>query len=126
MKVEVSAAELLDKITVLELKNQRITDAAKLENVRYELDLLSRVRAAEVPNSARLDGLIDGLRAVNSRLWGIEDELRQCERDQDFSERFISLARAVYRENDERARLKKQVNLLLGSSVIEEKSYQSY
>ncbi len=126
MKVEVSAGELLDKLTILEIKKQRINDAAKVANVEREFVVLSKVCAAELPDSPELQALIDGLREVNSRLWVIEDDIRDCERNQDFGDQFISLARSVYRENDERARLKKEINLLLGSELVEEKSYQAY
>jgi hypothetical protein len=124
--VEVAAGELLDKITILEIKAERITDAAKVANVRAELAALAAVRREALPPSPRLDDLAAQLKAVNERLWEIEDEIRDCERRQDFGPRFVELARAVYHTNDHRSALKRQVNELVGSRIIEEKSYAPY
>ena len=126
MKVEVSAGELLDKITILEIKKERMSDPEKLKNVRHEHDVLSKVQAEELPDSPELRALVDGLREVNGRLWTIEDDIRDCERAGDFGETFVALARSVYRVNDERAKLKREINVLLGSDLVEEKSYQAY
>ncbi len=124
--VEVPAGELLDKITILEIKTERIGDVAKLANVRAELAALALVRREALPPSPRLDELAAQLKAVNERLWEIEDEIRDCERRQDFGPRFVELARSVYQQNDRRAALKRQVNDLLGSRLVEEKSYAPY
>jgi tetratricopeptide (TPR) repeat protein len=124
--VEVAPGELLDKMTILEIKSERITDAAKLRNVRRELAELAAVRQEALPSSPELTELTEQLKAVNERLWDIEDAIRRCEQAQDFGPRFIELARAVYHENDHRAALKRAVNELLNSRLIEEKSYPGY
>lgn len=124
--VEISPGELLDKITILEIKSERMTDAVQVKNVQLELAILSRTRQESLPASPQLKELETQLKAVNQRLWDIEDEIRMCERQQDFGQRFITLARAIYQENDRRAALKKAVNQLLQSRIVEEKSYASY
>lgn len=124
--VPTSPGELIDKITILEIKSERIADASKLENVRRELKLLVGTRDEKVSPSARLDDLSAELKKVNEELWIIEDDIRDCERAKDFGPKFIDLARAVYFTNDKRAALKKEINLLTGSSIVEEKSYQEY
>jgi hypothetical protein len=124
--IPVSWGELIDKITILQIKSERMTDAVKLDNVRHELDGLISVRDRQGACPDGLDGLITTLRRVNERLWDIEDAIRLCERKQDFGTGFIELARAVYQTNDQRAGLKYRINTLLGSQVIEEKSYESY
>jgi tetratricopeptide (TPR) repeat protein len=122
--VEISVGELIDKITILEIKNARISDPNKLQNIRKELEILAAARDGMVPLSSVLGTLVDELRAVNEALWDIEDEIRICEHRQDFRERFIELARSVYRTNDRRAELKRAINDELGSRLVEEKSYQ--
>jgi chromosome segregation ATPase len=124
--VEVSAGELIDKITILQIKSARITDAAKLENVRRELAALEAARDRAIPRSEELDRLTAELRALNEALWEIEDEIRLCERRQDFGPRFVELARSVYRTNDRRSACKRRLNDLLGSRLVEEKAYTSY
>ncbi|KWV14736.1 DUF6165 family protein [Xanthomonas translucens] len=124
--VPVSFGELLDKIAILQIKSERIGDAAKLANVRAELSALERTWMAHPAASGDVARLRLELKAVNERLWGIEDEIRIKEKAQAFDEEFIKLARSVYYENDERARIKKEINLALGSSYVEEKSYQDY
>ena len=119
---KLSVGELLDKITILELKSARFTDARKLANVRYELSELMGI-AARLTSDAAVRAAFDGLRRVNTRLWDVENEIRMCESRGDFGERFVQLARAVYRYNDERAALKRRLNELTGSEVVEEKSY---
>jgi tetratricopeptide (TPR) repeat protein len=121
--IEVAPGELLDKIAILEIKNARIADAGKLRNVQVELAELTALRSEALKISPELSELVAELKAVNERLWQIEDDIRLCERDQDFGPRFIELARSVYRENDRRAALKRAINELLGSRLIEEKSY---
>ena len=124
--VPVSWGELLDKITILEIKSARIADAAKRANVDRELDALRDVvtAAGALPTGAH--PLIDALRGVNEALWDIEDNVRDCERQKDFGTRFVELARGVYHQNDRRAALKRELNDLLGSDLVEEKSYQAY
>jgi uncharacterized protein YukE len=124
--VPVSFGELLDKIAILQIKSERIGDAAKLANVRAELSALERTWMGDPAASGDVARLRLELKAVNERLWVIEDEIRIKEKAQAFDEEFIKLARSVYYENDERARIKKEINLALGSSYVEEKSYQDY
>jgi DNA repair exonuclease SbcCD ATPase subunit len=124
--VEVPAGELIDKITILEIKAVRITDAGKLENVHRELQVLCQARDAAIQGSAELDTLTSQLKAINQILWQVEDAIRDCERNQDFGPEFIELARRVYQTNDRRAELKRQINQLLGSRFVEEKSYAVY
>ena len=124
--VETSPGELIDKITILEIKAARIADADKLANIRRELDALSATRDSCIPPSGRLDELTDALRSVNGKRWDIEDDIRDCERAKDFGETFVGLARAVYFTNDERAALKRAINDLLGAEIVEEKSYAAY
>lgn len=124
--IEVSPGELIDRITILELKSERLTDPAALTVVRAELAGLRAVRDRAVPGSAELDGLAGELWSVNAALWEIEDGVRLCEKEQDFGPRFVELARSVYRLNDRRALLKRQVNSLLGSALREEKGYAAY
>jgi len=126
MMVPVSFGEVLDKITILEIKSERITDAGKLENIRRELNELSNVWDQTLTDPSRVSQERQELKAVNEELWEIEDGIREQEAAGDFGERFIELARAVYFTNDKRAALKKQVNLALGSRFVEEKSYQDY
>ncbi|SDL75246.1 hypothetical protein SAMN04488568_10236 [Maricaulis salignorans] len=122
----IAPGELIDKITILRIKSERIGDDAKLKNVRTELALLNETLASDVPASDALSRLDAALQAVNEELWVIEDDIRDCERDGDFGAEFIRLARAVYVTNDKRAALKKDINVLLGSNIVEEKSYAAY
>lgn len=124
--IEVAPGELLDKLTILEIKSERIADPAKLANVRTELATLAASRKLAIPDSPELAELCGRLKAVNQTLWDVEDEIRLCERDRDFGERFVDLARSVYRHNDRRAAIKRQINELLGSRLIEEKDYAQY
>ena len=119
----VSPGELLDKITILRIKAERIDDLRKLGNVRRELALLEALQQQEGLTGSALDQLASDLAAVNAQLWEVEDALRVCERENDFGPRFIALARSVYAANDRRAALKRAVNTLFGSALIEEKSY---
>jgi Flp pilus assembly protein TadD len=125
-RVEVSAGELLDKITILTLKAERISDPEKVRNIRAELATTEQCWQATYPAQEALSGLRADLLAVNTRLWDVEDEIRECERRGDFGSRFIELARAVYHQNDHRAALKRQVNQCVGSRLVEEKSYRPY
>ena len=124
--VPISPGELIDKITILEIKSQRMTDAAKLHNVRTELTLLSETWKASPFSTTDINVEWAGLRDVNAKLWDIEDRIRDKERDGLFDAEFVELARAVYFTNDERAAIKKQINAKLGSALVEEKSYADY
>ena len=119
----VSVGELIDKITILRIKSARVTDSAKLHNVRHELELLENTQRECVPASAKLEQLTADLQHVNELLWDVEDDIRICERDADFGPKFIDLARSVYRFNDRRCEIKREINLMLGSSLVEEKAY---
>ena len=123
--VPISVGELMDKITILEIKSERITNPSQLERVVQELKALRAVHLGEM-DRAMLDKLSAELKRVNATLWEVEDDIRDCEARGDFGDRFIELARAVYRLNDERARLKKAINLASGSRLFEEKSYRSF
>ncbi len=124
--VPISPGELLDKITILRIKCVRITDAAKLDNVRRELSRLERSWAASVPAATDLVAEEAELARVNAALWDIEDRIRAHEFEQRFDAGFIELARSVYLRNDERAAIKRRINLKLASELIEEKSYRPY
>ncbi|MXZ37151.1 MAG: hypothetical protein F4230_15105 [Holophagales bacterium] len=126
LQVEVSPGELIDKITILEIKAERIADPGKLANVHRELRSLTATREEALEPSPELEEFTAELRRINERLWEIEDDIRDCERNGDFGERFIELARAVYRTNDRRAAAKRSINELLGSELIEEKDYADY
>lgn len=126
LMIEVGAGELIDKITILKIKAVRMTDTAKLGNVKHELNVLSHARVENLKQSAELDRLEEALRMVNEALWVIEDDIRACEAARDFGEKFIELARSVYIQNDKRAALKKSINELCGSSIVEEKSYTEF
>jgi hypothetical protein len=126
IKVPISPGELLDKITILRIKSQRMSDPAKLSNVRLELRALEQTWGASGYAKIDVEADVGALLAVNERLWVIEDEIRDKERAQAFDAEFIRLARAVYFENDERAAIKRRINTVLGSSILEEKSYSSY
>ena len=124
--VPVSFGELLDKIAILQIKSERMSDPAKLANVRNELSALDATWSKHPAWAQDIDALRADLKAVNERLWVIEDDIRLQEKAQAFDAEFVRLARAVYFENDIRARIKKDINLALGSSYVEEKSYQDY
>jgi hypothetical protein len=126
IQTPVSYGELIDKITILEIKSRRIADEAKLANVRNELDLLNATWANDAASQTDISDERARLLAVNELLWDIEDKIRLKERAQAFDQEFIELARAVYFRNDERAAFKREINLRLGSQLVEEKSYQDY
>ena len=123
--VPISVGELMDKITILEIKSERIKNPGQLENIVHELEALRAVRLGDVDRTT-LDKLNAELKRVNAKLWDIEDAIRDCEARGDFGSSFIELARAVYRLNDERSRLKKAINRASGSRIVEEKSYRSF
>ena len=126
IQVPVSYGELIDKITILEIKSRQMTDPAKLANVRNELDQLNATWSAHPAAATDIADERARLLAVNETLWDIEDRIRLKEKAQAFDQEFIELARAVYFRNDERAAVKREINLKLGSQLVEEKSYQDY
>lgn len=126
IQTPVSYGELIDKITILEIKSRQITDPAKLANVRNELDLLNATWANDAASQTDIARERADLLKVNETLWDIEDRIRLKEKAQAFDQEFIELARAVYFRNDERAAFKREINLKLGSQLVEEKSYQNY
>ncbi|MEM7400510.1 MAG: DUF6165 family protein [Pseudomonadota bacterium] len=125
INVPISPGELLDKITILEIKSEHISDNIKLANVQTELKLLSDIWDKTSPNS-ELDSLKQELRENNQALWDIEDKIRIKESNKEFDQVFIELARSVYIQNDKRAETKKKINIKLGSAIVEEKSYADY
>ena len=126
IKIEISVGELLDKITILQIKEERIDDVSKLENIRNELQVLQSQWTASVYSKKDLAKSISELKKVNEALWEIEDKIRDKERAQMFDEEFIELARAVYVTNDDRANIKREINNITGSALVEEKSYSDY
>jgi len=125
MKVEISNGELLDKFSILEIKMGNIADPAKLTNIENEYKELTS-DCTDLLRNSTISSLYAELKSINQKLWVVEDDIRECERSKDFGQEFISLAREVYFTNDERARVKKEINLSSGSSLVEEKSYQAY
>ncbi|MGH8213461.1 MAG: DUF6165 family protein [Rhodanobacteraceae bacterium] len=126
ISIPISHGELIDKLSILEIKSQRITDPAKLANVREELELLDATWAGDPASAADIAVERSELKRINEALWEIEDEIRLKEKAQAFDARFIELARAVYITNDRRAAVKRSINEKLGSRLVEEKSYQHY
>jgi hypothetical protein len=126
ISINVSAGELIDKITILEIKAERFDNAEKRRHVQQELGALQVVRDRGIESLPQLTELTSQLKAINLELWRIEDAIRLCEQNKDFGPQFIELARSVYRNNDRRSELKRQINKLVGSSLIEEKSYAPY
>ena len=126
ISVPVSYGELIDKITILEIKSERIRSAAKLANVRVELDLLNGTWQADGATRNDIAAERDALRRVNEALWEIEDRIRLKEKAKAFDAEFVELARSVYIRNDERAEIKRAINEKLGSTLVEEKSYEDY
>lgn len=126
IKIELSVGELLDKITILQIKAERIEDAAKLENVNKELSVLLSLWEASPYSQNDLKAQINELKAINEELWDIEDKIRDKEKQQEFDKEFVEVARSVYFTNDKRADVKKVINSKTGSELIEEKSYSDY
>ena len=124
--IPISPGELLDKITILRIKSERIQDPIKLANVRNELEMLDNIWSQSVTEDPTIKQLTEELTSINEALWDIEDDIRDEERGKRFGDRFIELARSVYVTNDKRADAKKKINLHLGSEIVEEKSYQDY
>jgi hypothetical protein len=125
MLLPTSIGDAVDKLTILEIKSERITDKTKRENVQKELALVSG-ELASLEGELNCKGLRASLKAVNAQLWDVEDTIREHERRQDFGEEFVRLARSVYRLNDQRAQLKREINLVCGSAIVEEKEYVDY
>jgi len=121
-----SVGELLDKVTILEIKSEKIKDADKLKNIEYELQLLLETWEKTGLSNEQTEALKNDLKTVNLKLWKIEDDIRIKEKDRAFDDEFIQLARSVYYQNDDRANVKKAINQLTGSALVEEKSYESY
>ena len=126
IQVPISPGELIDRLTILEIKSERLADPEKAANVRHELGLLAEAAREAIPETRQIQALKAELKTVNEILWRIEDDIRDCERQGDFGDAFIELARSVYRINDERARLKGRINEALGSAIRDEKSYSPY
>ena len=129
MKIEVSNGEIIDKYTILEIKLSKIKDAKKLVNIQHEYDTLTpdvKSIYAHADDENHLKKLHNDLLEVNKKLWKIEDDIRECERANDFGQTFIDLARAVYYVNDDRSDVKKEINIFTGSDLVEEKSYEEY
>ena len=126
VSVPISPGELIDKITILEIKLERIDSEIKLVNIKNELETLTDACNKAIPISEELKKLMVELKSVNEVLWDIEDDIRGCERSKDFGDLFIKLARSVYVTNDKRMKVKRAINDLLGSQIIEEKSYAAY
>ncbi len=125
ISIPISPGELIDKLTILRIKSEKMTDPSKLENVRFEQRRLQLIADDVFPTDETLSTLWAELYEVNLDLWTIEEDIRKFEDKKDFGPAFIALARAVYVTNDRRAELKKQINTLLGSTLVEEKSYKS-
>jgi hypothetical protein len=126
IRIDVAIGEVVDKVTILDIKLARLTDPAQLRNVAHERALLQAALDAALPDQAALAALRPALQRINEQIWETEDAIRDHERRGDFGPGFIRVARAVYHDNDERARLKRQINEALGSAIIEEKSYRPY
>ena len=120
---EISAGELLDKITILEIKKEKIKDNQKLMDINKELSSLTKTSDEKIPNKNKVDDLIQNLKQINLKLWDIEENKRQAEKNQKFDEKFIKLSRDVYKTNDERAKIKLKINEILGSNIKEVKSH---
>ncbi len=126
VKVDVSYGELLDKISILDIKRTNASAPDQRRNFEAELAVLFESRVRAIPYPAPIGDLYDRLRDVNGQLWAVEDDLRDCEREGEFGAAFVGLARSVYRLNDLRARLKRELNTVLGSELVEEKLYRDY
>ena len=126
IRAPISIGELIDKITILEIKSERITDRAKLQNVKAELKVLDELKLHAGLDTPAMVPFARELKSLNAALWDIEDAIRELEHSKDFGSRFVELARSVYRTNDRRARVKHEINVAFGSEIVEEKSYKDY
>ena len=120
---EISAGELLDKITILEIKREKIKDSEKLKNINKELSSLTKTSDEKIPDKKRIENLVLDLKKINLKLWDIEENKRRAEKEKKFDETFIQLSRDVYKSNDERAKIKLKINDILGSNIKEVKSH---
>ena len=120
---EISAGELLDKITILEIKKEKIRDSEKLKNINKELSSLTKTSDEKIPDKKRIENLVSNLKKINLKLWDIEENKRRAEKEKKFDETFIQLSRDVYKSNDERAKIKLKINEILGSNIKEVKSH---
>ena len=123
---EISPGELLDKISILEIKLVKIKDQKSLEKINKEYESLIEAKKLFIPQSKKLDDLINKIKEVNLSLWNIEDKIRICEKNKDFGKKFIELARGVYVNNDKRSKIKLEINKVLGSNITEVKQYEEY
>jgi hypothetical protein len=126
MKIEVSNGEIADKFSILIIKKSKIKDDVKLNNIEKEINLIIPIFYECIGKKKKVHDKYVDLEVVNKELWSIEDDIRECERQKDFGDKFIQLARSVYIKNDRRAEIKKEINLLTNSGIVEEKSYESY
>lgn len=126
VETPLAVGELIDKITILEIKVERLKNPEKIKNVEVELSFLCKKRSESVPESSKSEHLTMQLKSVNERIWDLEDAIRECERKEDFGTKFVEIARSIYRSNDERAAIKRQINIEYDSELIEEKSYTAY
>ena len=126
IQATISFGEFLDKLTILEIKSERIKDSQKLQNIKNELNIVKELWQKNSASNIDISSELSALKKVNEKLWGIEDAIRDKERQQAFDQEFIDLARSVYFENDDRASIKREINVKLGSDLIEEKSYSDY
>ena len=126
INVPISPGELVDKITILEIKKEFIKNDNKLKNINHEYDLLMKIYTTQISETDGISELKNKLKEINLELWKIEDDIRDCEREKSFSDTFIELARSVYFTNDRRSKVKLKINLLLNSNLVEEKSYKDY
>ena len=120
---EISAGELLDKITILEIKKEKINDIQKLKDIEKELSSLTTTSEDQIPDKSKIEGLIQNLKKINLKLWDIEENKRKAEKNKKFDKAFIELSRDVYKSNDERAKIKLKINEILGSNIKEVKSH---
>ena len=126
INVPISPGELVDKITILEIKKEFIKDDSKLKNINHEYDLLMQIYSEQISKTKGVTELKNKLKEINLELWKIEDDIRDCEREKSFTDIFIELARSVYFTNDKRSKVKLEINLLMNSNLVEEKSYKDY
>ena len=123
---EISAGELLDKLSILEIKLNKIKNPSFLQEVKREYDILNKTKNDNINSSDKIDILYKNLKKINEKLWKIENEIRLCEKNSDFNDKFVQLARNVYIENDKRSKIKLEINKVLGSNIIEVKQYTEY
>ena len=126
IQTQISAGELLDKISILEIKLSKIKDNVLLAEVQKEYAILNKTRKEKISSSREIDDLFNELKQTNEKLWKIEDEIRLCEKNSDFGEKFIKLSRDVYFSNDKRSKIKLKINKALGSNIVEVKQYTQY